>query len=153
MRTQYLSRMVKVMLAALLAAIARVDAQSVETGAQSVLAPPPPQAGTCYARPDSSRRQALRVVELVGFTDTIGEPQRVVAVGLDEHRSPRVLTASQMWRGSGRAEDITVFFDDSGRVVRGSRSPGSFDGALRLLPSDTTEARALVRALLARCRP
>src|SRR5437762_1023074 len=127
---------------------ATIAVLSVPLGAQSptgsptggqlpVLAPQLSASGRCRVDSSGARRD-IGIVKLLGFADSLGEPHRLVALGLGASTLPRMLTAISESRGL--TVSVVVFFDDSGRVVRGNRD---LNGETKLLPGDTAAAIAL----------
>ena len=143
-----------------LAGSATASAQAARLGRLPALAPLPIARADCRALPISAALRRDGVVSGTMVKDTsIG---RVVSLGLNAKGHPRILLVMISDDSGGtrhETETVTVLFDTLGRVTSGSRAamtvgtPArlSEDRRTGLLPPDTSQAVALVRAVLA-CR-
>lgn len=134
-------------------------AQPARTGRLPVLALPPNGPMTCSNQATTPELRRSGIVRILNVLDSANN--RHLSLGVDATGAPKMFTASmsthEVRRGEG--ESVTAFFSETGAVVQGSRTAYTMgtparlseDRRLGLLPTDTSQIKALVHALRQAC--
>jgi hypothetical protein len=136
-------------------------AQAARIGRLPVLQPLSSNVRACTSgvTPGELQRQHISRI----FDVTEAPTGRHLSLGVDDAGTPRALTAMLGTREArrGESESVFVFLGPNGSIVRGWRTamtggvPARVDEDRRsgLLPGDTSQIKALVRALRRICHP
>ena len=134
-------------------------AQAARIGRLPVLATPAAGA-RCATMPVTPELRSSGIARLFNIEE-LGHP-RLLTLGVSTADKPLMLMAMMSTRQERRSEgeSVSVFFGGDARILSGHRTAyttgiparSSDDSTLGLLPTDSTEAMSLVRALLQLCR-
>ena len=134
-------------------------AQAAPVGRLSLLDRLSHQARCTPRKPTADLRRA-GIVRILNIEEP--GPRHLFSLGMAPRNTPRMLMVIASTRDGrrGEGESVTVFFGDTGVIVRGERSAfttgtpaqRSDDRRLGLLPRDSAQVLELVRAIRRLCR-
>lgn len=145
-----------------LAALTRTSgAQAARIGRLSVLAPLPPSVKTCTRVVTSGELRRQGITRIFDVTEVPAD--RHLSFGVDDAGTPHMLMAMMGTNEARRreSESVFAFLGPNGSIARGWRTamtsgvPARIGDDRRsgLLPADTSQIKALIRALRRICRP